>query len=129
MSKNSRGLGSSGANQKQDFGPPRFIKTRLTDIQLEAAKAAADSYSDVGEIVSQMIDEGYKFSASHDNWGGGVQVFMTTSDPENLNFHYTLSARAPTLIAAVAVLCYKHYTLFAQDWPKDDDGNKGPNWG
>lgn len=129
MSKNTRERGSNGADQKQNSGPPQFIKARLTDVQLEAAKAAADNYSDVGEIVSQMIDEGYKFSASHDGWGGGVQVFMTTGDSESVNFRYTLSARAPTLIAAVAVLCYKHYTLFSQNWPKDDDGNKGPNWG
>lgn len=129
MSKNTRERVDRGADRKPVYGPPQFIKTRLTDIQLEAAKAAADNYSDVGEIVSQMIDEGYKFSASHDGWGGGVQVFMTTGDEDNVNFRYTLSARAPTLIAAVAVLCYKHYTLFSQNWPKDDDGNKGPNWG
>lgn len=129
MSKNTRGTGNRGAEPRDKYSPPQFVKRRLSDKELEAAKAAADNYSDVGEIVSQMIDESYKFSASHDTWGGGVQVFMTPSDPDSPNMGMTLSARAPNLISAVAVLCYKHYTLFAQMWPREDDGNKGPNWG
>jgi hypothetical protein len=129
MSKNTSRSVSSGAEARDKYRPPQFIKRRLTDKELEAAKAAADTYNDVGEIFMQMIDEGYKVSASHDGWGGGVQVFMTTADEESPNFGYTLSARGPNLIAAVAVICYKHYSLFSQDWPKDDDGNKGPNWG
>jgi hypothetical protein len=129
MSKNTTRPVNNGAEARNRYNPPQFIKRRLTDKELEAAKAAADTYSDVGEIFGQMIDEGYKVSASHDGWGGGVQVFMTTGDADSENYGYTLSARGPNLIAAVAVMCYKHYTLFLTRWPKEDDGNKGPNWG
>lgn len=118
---------SSGNGVKH--GAPQFIQYRLNEEELSQAKNAADTYSDLGEIVDQFISEGYKFSASHDNYGGGVQCFITPASSENPNHGYTLSARAPSLIAAVAVLCWKHYTLFSQDWPKGEGQQRGQGWG
>jgi len=119
-------------NDNASYGgkaPPQFIKRRLTDAEMDQAKAAADTFSDVGEIFTQMIAEGYKVSASHDEWGGGTQVFMTPFNQESPNLGFTLSARGPNLIAAIAVLAWKHYTLFSQDWPKTLDEVRGPSWG
>jgi len=110
-------------------GPPQFIQYRLNEQEMEQAKNAAETYSDLGEIVAQFIEEGYKFSASHDNYGGGTQCFITPSEKDRPNSGFTLSARAPTLIAAVAVLCWKHYTLFSQEWPQDVQPNRGGGWG
>jgi hypothetical protein len=108
---------------------PQFIQYRLTEDETSQAKNAAETFADIGEIFEQMINEGYKVSASHDGYGGGCQVFMTPSGKEGVNIGYTLTARAPTLLAAVAVLCWKHYTLFSQDWPKDQGEHKGAAWG
>lgn len=110
-------------------GPPQFIQYRLSDEELAQAHNAAENFADVVEIFDQMIGEGYKLSASYDAYGGGTQVFMTPSNKGNVNAGYTLTARAPSLTAAVAVLCWKHYTLFAQDWPKEPDSRKGTGWG
>jgi len=126
---------TSGTNGKQSSerggasGPPQFIQYRLSDAEMEQAKNAADTYSDIGEIFTQLIDEGYKVSASHDNYGGGVQVFLTPGSQKIDNWGYTLTARAPTLLAAVAVLAWKHYTLFTCDWPKGASERKGSGWG
>jgi len=110
-------------------GPPQFIQYRLNEQEMEQAKNAAETYSELGEIVAQFIEEGYKFSASHDNYGGGTQCFITPIGKDQPNSGYTLSARAPTLIAAVAVLCWKHYTLFGQEWPREAPVNRGGGWG
>jgi len=124
---------SNSSNRSENNGgdrqPPSFITYRLNEDELAQAKNAAETYSDLGEIIAQFIEEGYKFSASHDNYGGGSQCFITPSSKEAVNAGYTLSARAPTLIAAVAVLCWKHYTLFSQDWPKEGIQQRGGGWG
>jgi len=125
QSNSSNNSGNNGARS----GPPQFIQYRLNEEELGQAKNAAETYSDLGEIVAQFIEEGYKFSASHDNYGGGSQCFITPSTKENPNSGYTLSARAPTLIAAVAVLCWKHYTLFGQEWPYEALVQRGGGWG
>ena len=123
---NTSGKSSDNGDRK---GPPAFIQYRLTEDELVQAKNAADNYFDVGEIIAQFIEEGYKFSASHDSYGGGTQCFVTPSSSENINFGFTLSARAPNLLSAVAVLCWKHYTLFGKDWPKGEVSQKGQGWG
>jgi len=124
-SKTSGGFTDNGVRT----GPPQFVQYRLSATDLEAARNAASDSTDVGEIVAQFIAEGYKFSASFDKYGGGTQCFITPQAPENRNAGWTLSARAPSLIEAVGVLCWKHYTLFMQEWPKDDSGPRGNNWG
>lgn len=98
---------------------PSFVKYNLSEDERDQAKNAADTLQDVGEIVAQFIDEGYKFSASHDNYGGGTQVFITPQKPDSVNAGWTLSARGPSLVLAVGVLAWKHFTLFSRDWPKD----------
>lgn len=120
---------SSGNEKSGDRMPPAFIKYRLSEEELAQAKNAAAEYSDVGEIIEGFIAEGYKFSCSHDNWGGGTQVFITPQTGDNRNVGFTLSARGPELIPAVAVLCWKHYTLFGQEWPKEQGEARGSNWG
>jgi len=111
--KNDNGTAKVGGSM------PSFVKYNLSDDERDQAKNAAETLQDVGEIVAQLIDEGYKFSASHDNYGGGTQVFITPQKPENVNAGWTLSARGPSLVLAVGVLAWKHFTLFGRDWPKD----------
>jgi hypothetical protein len=109
--------------------PPQFVKYRMTDEEIKAAQDTVDNLSDVMEIIAQFCDLGYKFSASHDDYGGGTQVFLTPSKPENPNYGWTLSARGPSLVAAFAVLVYKHFTLFGQEWPKEQQAARGQSWG
>lgn len=122
--KSSNGNAARGAS-----GMPQFVRYRLNEDELAQARSAAVDYSDVGAIIQQFCDEGYKFSCSHDSYGGGTQVFLTPSANALANQGWTLTARAPDLINAVAVLTWKHYTLFAQDWPKDEVASGGSNWG
>jgi len=133
MSASENGKSETKASGRSGGGggsaPPQFIQYRLSDEEMDQAKNAADTYSDIGEIFTQLIDEGYKVSASHDNYGGGVQVFLTPQLPKMDNWGYTLTGRAPTLLAAVAVIAWKHYTLFTCDWPKGASDRKGGSWG
>lgn len=115
---------SNGANQ-----PPSFIKYRLNDDELKQARAAADEFSDIGSVIENWISQGYKFSASRDNYGGGYQVFITPTSTDNLNWGYTLSSRAPTLEAAIAVQAWKHEILFMENWPKEQTTGDKPSWG
>lgn len=115
------------SNEKAGDRMPSFVKYNLSDDERDQAKNAAETLADVGEIVAQLIDEGYKFSASHDNYGGGTQVFITPQKPDSVNAGWTLSARGPSLVLAVGVLAWKHFTLFSRDWPKDADSRAPRN--
>jgi len=123
-SKSTSTVGANGGRL-----PPQFVKYRLNDDELSQAKSACENATDIGEIVSQFVAEGYKFSAGKDNYGGGIQVFLTPSVPTSVNTGWTLTARAPDLTAAVGMLAWKHYTLFGMDWPKENADSGGPNWG
>ncbi len=112
-----------------DRKPPQFIKYRLTDEELETAKEIELDPEDLAEFMVDVILERYKFSCSFDNWGGGVQCFLTPGDSENANFGYTLSARAPNLLSAVGLLRFKHINLFSGIWPKEAAPGQGNPWG
>jgi hypothetical protein len=108
---------------------PQFVRYRLTEAELAQARNACLDMGDVGEVISQFVDEGYKFSASFDSYGGGIQVFVTPTPKNPQNLGMTLTARAPELRLAVGMLAFKHYTLFAQQWPSDISDRKGETWG
>jgi hypothetical protein len=97
--------------------------------EVAQARGAAEAVGDIEEIFDQLIGEGYKVSCSHDNYGGGVQVFLTPVVKDSPNWGWTLTGRAPTLALATGIVAFKHYTLFAQTWPKDTEGGKGEAWG
>jgi hypothetical protein len=121
---------SNGANVHSGGNPPpMFVKYRLTEAELSQARNACVGLADIGGIITQFIDEGYKFSAGVDNYGGGMQAFITPNAKCPDNQGWTLSARAPDLLLAVGMLAFKHYTLFGQNWPKDVPERKGETWG
>ncbi len=121
-------------NEKKQEGsgvrtPPQFVKYRMSDEEIKAAQDTVDDLGDVFEVIAQLCDFGYKFSASHDDYGGGTQCFLTPTKEDNENWGWTLSARGPSLVAAFAVLIYKHFTLFNQEWPKEQAPARGQSWG
>lgn len=127
-SKNETKTGKTSA-ANGDRRAPQFVQYRLSNEQLAMARNAAETFSDVAGIISQLVDEGYKFSIAVDKYGGGVQAFITPCGDGTLNWGWTLTARAPGLIEAVALIAWKHYTLFEQVWPKDAAPRAIPNYG
>lgn len=108
---------------------PQFIKYRLTDDELDEAREIVLDTEDVFNFIVDVVTQNYKFSASYDSYGGGVQCFLTPGDPENENYGYTLSARAPDLMNAINMLRFKHNNLFSGIWPKETDKPTGNAWG
>lgn len=116
--------GVVGANSR-----PSFVRYRLTEAELAQARNACLELGDLGGIIEQFIEEGYKFSAGFDSYGGGIQAFITPAKKGMVNEGWTLTARAPDVRLAIGMLAFKHYTLFDQTWPKDAPQNKGETWG
>lgn len=118
---------SAGGGAKS---PPQFIKYRLSDEELETYQTSEVMVSDdVFVFVMDCVDQRLKFSVSHDNYGGGVQAFLTPSEADDPNYGYTLSARAPNLLSAIGLLRFKHENLFKGIWPKDQQPASGSRWG
>lgn len=119
--------GKNGASGDRPL--PQFIKYRLSEEELAQAMDLKFDESDLFEFMSGCIDEKLKFSASFDGYGGGVQCFLTPGKEDDVNIGYTLSARAPDLLNAIAVLKFKHIDLFKRDWPKEQVVSTGQAWG
>ena len=123
----------NGIEKKDVLGdnrqPPQFVQYRLTDEELAEAKQHLLTPDGVITEISALCENGYKMSVSVDKYGGGLSAFLTPTSPDNENFGFTLSARAPSFIQAFSLLVWKHYELFSQDWPKEQRQSKGNSWG
>jgi len=117
--------GASGVSNAR----PNFVRYRLTEAEIAQARNACLELGDLAAVIEQFIEEGYKFSASKDTYGGGIQTFLTPQKSDNANWGWSLTSRAPDVRLAVGMLAFKHYTLFDGVWPQEAPANKGETWG
>jgi hypothetical protein len=118
---------TSAANGAKQM--PQFIKYRMTDEEMGDYMGNQTMDEDgIYNFLSDCVKMKMKFSLSYDNFGGGVQAFLTPSAEDDPNLGYTLSARAPDVFNAIGLLHYKHFVLFKRDWPKETEP-RGSVWG
>lgn len=120
--------GQAGGGKKE-FVPSKFVRSELTDQEKEHVKAQNYVWDDIPEHLVALVEGGYKISLTNDKNSNAFAVWLTPSDANNPNHGFTLSARGPTLLAAIAVAIYKHYTKFDGIWPKDDNVVVRDQWG
>jgi len=111
--------GKDQVGQKQ-FVPSKFVRSELTDQEKDHVKSQNYVWDDIPEHLVDLVQAGYKISLTQDKGSGAFAVWITPTDVDNPNSGYTLSARGPSLLAAISVAFYKHYTKFDGIWPKDD---------
>ena len=121
--------GGSGDKSSSTFVKAKFVRGELSDQEKVHVKAQSYVWDDVPEHLEQLVEAGYKVTCSQDKYNSAFAVWITPRDEENPNHGLILSARGPTLLAALSVAFYKHYTKFDTVWPRDNEGRERDPWG
>lgn len=98
------------------FPETAWVKCDLSDEQKNFLKGQEVSDAELMEGMAALAGEGYKISLSYDQRSDCIGVYITSPEKARNGALQCLSARAPSMAQAVAVLLYKHYTLLAGDW-------------
>jgi hypothetical protein len=114
---------------KKEFVPSKFVRSELTDQEKEHLKNQQYVWDDIPEHLVSLVEAGYKVSCTNDLKSNSFAVWITPSSEDNPNYGFTLSARGPSLLAALSVAFYKHYTKFDGVWPKDERDYSKDQWG
>jgi len=117
------------SNSKKDWVPAKFVRSELTDQEKEHVKAQNYVWDDIPEHLDALCEGGYKISISADLRNDCCAAWLSPVAEDNPNHGFVLSARGPTVLAALSVLIYKHYTKFDGVWPKDENNANLGAWG
>lgn len=103
-----------------DLSPEEKDDLRKRDISVDAILSS----------LAAVIAEGFKISISFDSRSDAVGAYLTAPRDTYPNSTVCLSARAPSLEAALSVLLYKHYEVLQEDWSTGlSGGSKKDQWG
>lgn len=107
-----------------------WVECPLTDHDKEHLRAEEFSAQEIIEGITALVSSGYKLSISFDERSDAVGAYLTAPKQGSSNRVVCLSARAPFLEAALAVLLYKHYTKLKEDWGgKAEEKAVRDSWG
>lgn len=121
--------GEGKQTKGQTFVPARFVRGELSQEEKDHCKRQAWKPDEVLEQIDQLLPEGYKFTVSWDSGNDCYGAWLVASREGHRHSGFILSGRGPTVLAALAVLLYKHYTKFDGQWPIDDAAGKLDAWG
>jgi hypothetical protein len=119
----------SGSSPKKDWVPFKFVRSELSDQEKEHVKAQNYVWDDIPDNLVALVESGYKISLTNDFKSNAYAVWIAPTSEDNPNYGFTLSARGPSLLAALSVAFYKHYTKFDGVWPKDGSDGARDQWG
>lgn len=112
------------------FPETRWVKCDLSPDEKDDLKKREVSVTAVIASLADVIGEGFKISVSYDERSDCVGAYLTAPKESGLGGAVCLSARAPTLETALAVLLYKHFEVLREDWSSaDSEGGARDKWG
>lgn len=76
------------------------------------------------DVISKLIDDGYKLSISADKSHDCVGAYLTSPDRGDGTRKSVLSARGPDLFGSLRAIAFKHSIILSGDW-----GNEHGDWG
>ncbi len=114
---------------KNGFIPSKFVRSELTDQEKDHLKSQNYVWDDIPEHLVALVEAGYKVSCTNDLKTNSFAVWITPTGEDSPNHGFTLSARGPSLLAALSVAFYKHFTKFDGVWPKDERQGFQDQWG
>jgi hypothetical protein len=134
-SSNKKQRGSRRSNGLQQFsgGWQGFVDIDLSAEEKERLAALPpEDFPVAAEVLSELLADGYKFSAVTDEKHACCIVTITGKGEGCVNAGFSLSARGPDFERALLVLCYKHFERCdggVWDGHQRDDGKQLRLWG
>jgi hypothetical protein len=82
------------------------------------------------DVISKLVDDGYKLSISADKAHDCVGAYLTSPGNGGVDRKQCLSARGPDMFGAFRSLIFKHAIILEGDWGSvENDGEAGSRWG
>jgi len=108
---------------------PTFVRGELTEQEKEHVKAQRYEWEDIVEHLEKLVVEDYKVTIARDNYNTSYACWLTPQNEKDPNYGLILSGRGPSVLAAFAVVFYKHHTKFDLVWPRSDQPRERDSWG
>jgi hypothetical protein len=110
--------GPARGKPAERFNDIFFINRELTDAEKQGLKKLwGGGEFDIWNSLDKLADEGYRISFKHDDYGDCAACFMQHVEPKHTNAGKMLTGRGRTVRSAAMELLYKHFEIFAQEWP------------
>lgn len=120
---------SATANGNGGGNPlPTFVSCELNDDERQHVKTRLIGSVDMVDQIEGLVQEGYKFSFSFDERSQAIMV-VGTGQNTSANKGLALSARAPSVVGAWTVWCYKHYEKLKEHWGDAPQNSQRQSWG
>lgn len=126
-------VGNNGEKQsgqgQTPWKPARFVRCELTDAEKAHCKAQAWKPDEVFSVLGDILTEGYKVTVVWEKANECYGAWLICTLEEHRHSGFILSARGPSLLAAMAVLMYKHFTKLDAQWPTEETQGPRDQWG
>lgn len=112
------------------FPETSWIRCDLTEDHKKHLKSLKFNAAQSLDALERLTEDGYKLSFSRDEKNDCIGVFITAPKEDGQVVQLCLSARGPTLTAAMMSVLYKHFEILKEDWSSNIDkrGQADP-WG
>lgn len=123
---------STGSNKNNggDRSLPSFVSCELTDEQKKHVKAHLPQITEALDSVDRLVRDGFKLSVRFEDRSVAYACWLTGPEKDSDCSGLVLSARGPSLVAALGVLLYKHFEILHEDWRVADvQGQQRDSWG
>lgn len=107
---------SNSASKSGDSTMPDFVRCELSDDQKAFVKANIPTLKEIFEAIEDLAADNYKLTLSFDEATDCFAVYLIGKEAQVTNAGLMLSAYAPVLNGAFALLLYKHVTVLGRDW-------------
>lgn len=112
-----------------DKGYAPFVSCELNDDEREYVKAHLLTGVKILELLSGLVEEGYRTSLAYDMRNDAVSIIVTGVGDSCPNKDLAMSGRGPTVQGAVSVFAYKHIEKLHGEWPRVGPNRKRDAWG
>lgn len=101
---------------RQSYPETIWVSCELSQGEKDDLRARGVLEKELLQSLDALISEGFKVSVSYDSRSDCVGCYATAPKDAYPGRTVCLSARAPRLAQAVAVLLYKHFEVLREDW-------------
>lgn len=109
--------GTDGKTERKPSKPmPVFVRCELSELQREHVRTQQFTWDDCVENIVALVEGGYKVSLGEDAYNSCFACWITAPPKDSPNSGFILQGRGPTVLGAVAVALYKHFTVLEGNW-------------
>lgn len=116
----------SQRNGTNNWQPSEFININLNEQEDVDKAEAIPNYDTLLALLTEEVENGYKFTLKWDERGNCMSVFMQNTDVEHENGGLILTGRGGTAASALRECIYCHRNILQGEWARANSRKRGP---